>query len=117
VVRPTVPIPAPNGPGGTVVQLPQQIHLVATSGSTWAGRAIRFNHLGQACATGTSGCTPDPNNGSPPVTPYINTSPAGAYVGSYTICLRQDNSPLRAIVVIQPGGIARVVQASTNPCP
>jgi prepilin-type N-terminal cleavage/methylation domain-containing protein len=116
--KPAVPIPAASGgPGGTVMQLPQRIRLVPTAGATWVGRGIRFDRLGRACAVGLAGC-PDPQ-GAPPANPYINTAPAAPYAGTgvFTICLSQDNTPLRAIIVVQPGGTARVVQSFTSPCP
>jgi prepilin-type N-terminal cleavage/methylation domain-containing protein len=119
--RPAIPIPAAQGgPGGNVMRLPQGIHFVASAGADWVGRALRFDRLGRACAPQVS-CPGSPGsdpNGAAPTVAYINTAPAAPYVGTYTICLRQDGSPLTMAVVVQPGGSARVVQpAATQPCP
>jgi prepilin-type N-terminal cleavage/methylation domain-containing protein len=124
--RPAIPMGLATGPpNGSVMRLPMGIHFVATAGAGWAGRAIRFDRLGRACAPvvnclGSDGAkvVNDPNNATPPATPYINTAPSAAYNGDYTICLRQDATPLTMAVVVEPGGITRVVQPPvTQPCP
>lgn len=116
--RPPIPIPTTDGgPGGTLMRLPAGIHFVAAAGANWAGRALRFDRLGRACAPTVSCQSADPN-GTAPTTAYVNTAPAAPYSGNFTICLKQDSTPLTMAVVVQPGGAARIVRPdASQPCP